>query len=524
MSLSSRGRCAHLETLECRRLLAQTPFPGVPFHVATSGTTVIQAEDFDNGGEGVAYHDLDAVNLGGKYRNTGVDIGTTTDVGGGFYVRDVRAGEWLEYTLDVAHEGGYNFAIRTATVGSGGRFHIEINGVDVTESIQVADSNGWQSWIEESPFIELPRGQCVMRIAMDANGARGAVANFNYIKISSTIAWPDGQFPFTSVPVPIAANQSTRVFMSVFDNGGEGVAYHDLDAVNSGKKFRVTGVDLQTTSDPSAGYNLGWTKAGEWTEYTINVAQAGVYTADFHLANAGNNGKFHLEIDGADITGPVTVPNTGGFQTWTTLSKAGVNLPAGQHVLRLKMDANSSNGSVGNFTWVQFSPGGAATTTLSSTVAAYVRDGDFADTNFGSDPGLMVKDSTLSYNREALIKFDLSSISTVGNARLRLFGNVADGSRVDLEIHDSHDVLWDENQVTWNTKPADAAFIGIATISGPIAQWYEVDITDRIRGLKSDGSNAATIIVRSRTFSSGPPVVFNSDDAATNQPQLVVTS
>jgi len=188
------------------------------------------------------------------------------------------------------------------------------------------------------------------------------------------------------------------------------------------------------------------------------------------------------------------------------------------------MDANSSNGSVGNFTWVQFSPGGAATTTLTSSVAAYVRDGDFANTNFGSDASLIVKDSTLSYNREADIKFDLSSILTISNARLRLFGSVADGSRVDLEIHDSHDLLWDENQVTWNTKPADAAFIGVATISGSIAQWYDVDITQRIRALKADGFNATTIIIRSRTFSSGPPVVFNSDDASSNEPHLDVAA
>ncbi|MDO8686315.1 MAG: hypothetical protein Q7J78_06575 [Clostridiales bacterium] len=34
----------------------------------------IQAENFDNGGEGVAYHDSDATNSGGQYRSTGVDI------------------------------------------------------------------------------------------------------------------------------------------------------------------------------------------------------------------------------------------------------------------------------------------------------------------------------------------------------------------------------------------------------------------------------------------------------------------
>src|SRR3954463_7329955 len=45
-----------------------TPFSGTA--VALPGT--FQAEDFDNGGEGGAYHDADDVNAGGAYRPSGV--------------------------------------------------------------------------------------------------------------------------------------------------------------------------------------------------------------------------------------------------------------------------------------------------------------------------------------------------------------------------------------------------------------------------------------------------------------------
>src|SRR6202040_61058 len=48
------------------------PFTGTPS--AVPGT--IQAEDFDNGGEGLAYHDTTAGNAGRAYRTTDVDIGT----------------------------------------------------------------------------------------------------------------------------------------------------------------------------------------------------------------------------------------------------------------------------------------------------------------------------------------------------------------------------------------------------------------------------------------------------------------
>src|SRR5258708_1004867 len=62
--------------------VGSTPFSGTP--VAVPGT--IEAEQFDNGGEGVAYHDLMAGNSGGQYRAADVDIESTTDVNGGYNV------------------------------------------------------------------------------------------------------------------------------------------------------------------------------------------------------------------------------------------------------------------------------------------------------------------------------------------------------------------------------------------------------------------------------------------------------
>jgi hypothetical protein len=57
------------------------------------------------------------------------------------------------------------------------------------------------------------------------------------------------------------------------------------------------------------------------------------------------------QIDGTDRTGPITVPNTGGWQTWTTLTKTDVSLSAGTHVFRVVIDTNGTTGSVGNLNW-----------------------------------------------------------------------------------------------------------------------------------------------------------------------------
>jgi hypothetical protein len=58
----------------------------------------------------------------------------------------------------------------------------------------------------------------------------------------------------------------------------------------------------------------------------------------------------HVAIDGVDLTGSLTLPNTGGWQNWQTLTRTGLALTAGAHVVRLVLDAsNVENSGVGNY-------------------------------------------------------------------------------------------------------------------------------------------------------------------------------
>ena len=125
-----------------------------------------------------------------------------------------------------------------------------------------------------------------------------------------------------------------------FDKGGEGVAYHDSEAANLGGEYRPgEGVDLQTCTE--GGYNVGWTAAGEWLEYSVNVASAGTYQVGARVASP-NAGRLHYELDGQPVGGAVALPPTGGFQTWQTVTST-VTLPAGAHVLRVAVEAGGVN-------------------------------------------------------------------------------------------------------------------------------------------------------------------------------------
>ncbi len=122
-----------------------------------------------------------------------------------------------------------------------------------------------------------------------------------------------------------------------YDFGGEGIAFHDNDSTNSGSgrlnpadgsylhEFRIDeSVDISYTKfrDPAIDntlYNLvqpekdqlyvGWTNAGEWTKYTVNVTKAGTYQLGI-MYTSNQNGKIAISVNDQDATGPLLIPST----------------------------------------------------------------------------------------------------------------------------------------------------------------------------------------------------------------------
>ena len=324
------------------------PYTGSP--VALPGT--IQAENFDKGGSGVAYNDTTSSNQGGQYRTSeAVDIEATSDTGGGYDIGWTAPGEWLNYTVNVATAGTYTIEARVAASGAGGTFHIEANGVDKTGPMTIPNTGGWQSWTTISKSdVSLGAGSQIWRLVIDSTGT--VVGNINYIKVSSS----GGGGPVTSTPyggTPAAVPGLIQA--ENFDEGGSGVAYADISPTNDGGKYRTNvSVDIESTADVGGGYDVGWARAGEWLNYTVDVSTAGTYDLDIRVASPNVGGTFHIEVNGVDKTGPISMPSTGGWQTWRTIRVSGVTLNAGTQVWRVVIDTNSSTGgSAGNLNWLQ---------------------------------------------------------------------------------------------------------------------------------------------------------------------------
>jgi hypothetical protein len=273
---------------------------------AVPGT--IQAEDFRDGG----YWDSTPGNYGTLYRPTNVDVEATSDAGGGFNVGWIDAGEWLEYDIQVASAGYYDLAARLASPYSGKSFRILVDGADIGAALNVPNTGAWQKWqTVTGQLAYFAAGTHRVRVAATTDGF-----NLNWIAITASAA------AVRPVPGVIQAED--------FNDG----AYWDSTTGNLGGAYRATDVDIEATTDAGGGFNVGWIAAGEWEEYAIQAATAGYYDLSLRVASPDTGKSLRVLVDGIDVTGSMTVPATGSWQAWQTVTRTRIYLAAGVHQLR----------------------------------------------------------------------------------------------------------------------------------------------------------------------------------------------
>jgi len=428
-------------TITVNAVVAQGPYGGTARPIPGK----IEAEQYDLGGQGVAYNDLTTANEGGAFRTDAVDVEACSDAGTGYNIGYVRAGEWLEYTVNVT-AGTYTLDVRVAAMSAGNTFHFELDGKNISGPITVPNTGGWQNWhtVTVTTTALAAGNNKVLRVYMDgtdfnlnhftftpvvtnkapsvsiaspsnnasftvgstitinanASDSDGSVSSVQFLYNGTPIA-TDATSPYSATWTPTAAGTysltakatdnsgavttSSTVTITVnavvaqtpyggsarpipgkieaehYDLGGQGIAYNDLTSTNEGGSFRNDAVDVEACSDAGTGYNVGYVRAGEWLEYTVNV-NAGTYKLDVRVAAMSAGNTFHLELDGLNISGPITVPNTGAWQNWQTVTVTTTSLTAGNNkVLRVYMD-----GTDFNLNYFTFSP---VTTNKAPTVS-----------------------------------------------------------------------------------------------------------------------------------------------------------
>ena len=114
----------------------------------------------------------------------------------------------------------------------------------------------------------------------------------------------------------------------------------------------MSGIQTEASTDSGGGTgggrNIGYVDSGDWLQYNIDVQTPGSYLIEYRLASDLGSSGFATLINGTEIDRQ-SVPNTGGWQNWTTLS-ATVDLQAGEQVLRI-----NALGPSWNMNWIRLS-------------------------------------------------------------------------------------------------------------------------------------------------------------------------
>jgi len=239
----------------------QAPFHGGAFVLPTK----IEAEDYDVGGEGIAYHDTDAGNNGSQYRTEDVDIEVCADMGGGYNVGWVSPNEWIEYTVTVPTAGDCTLDVRVASLSTGGTFRVEFDGIDKTGDVDVPVTGGWQTWTTVSATVTLSAGTQTMRFVPTTVGF-----NVNYFEVTATpTAVLPGDRPtrYTLHPCyPNPFNPETTISYDLQEPAIVNLTIYDVTG-------RVVQTLVDAESTPGGSYEVVWNgrdRAGR-------VAAAGVY-------------------------------------------------------------------------------------------------------------------------------------------------------------------------------------------------------------------------------------------------------
>lgn len=162
-------------------------------------TLHIEAENFDDGGAGMAWNDTTPGNAFGNYRtNCNVDIEPTSDTGGGFDIGQITEGEWLEYTCQINNPGLYQIKLRVESILATNRLSVLFDGINATnnEVCFSGDTDGNPAWQTITNTVFLRPGQQIMRLQMLGSGFKinwveltpvktGALTNKGIFKITN---------------------------------------------------------------------------------------------------------------------------------------------------------------------------------------------------------------------------------------------------------------------------------------------------------------------------------------------------
>ena len=138
----------------------------------------------------------------------GMQLETSTDVGGGQNIGFLDAGDYADYLIQVSSPGIYEVTYRTASESATGKVQLQIKESDGTfrtlHTVSFPPTGGWQEWANKSSTISFPTaGQFQIRLLIAASQF-----NINWLEFENLTS---------------TENPDDRNFVAVYPNPGKGL-------------------------------------------------------------------------------------------------------------------------------------------------------------------------------------------------------------------------------------------------------------------------------------------------------------
>lgn len=270
----------------------------------------------------------------------------------GVYVTKINNGDYMKLrSVDFTASGADTIVVSAACTGSGGTIEVRQDAKDgkLVGMVTIAGTGGATTWKQFKAALTGATGVKDLFLMFKGTGTGDLFNLDEWEMMSKGSSSSAAQTAYSST-----ATIPGTIQMENYDNGGADVAYSDTEISNQGAKYRQDGVDI--VDSENSGFAVGYIVADEWIEYSVEVTAAGVQTFSAQVSAGGDGGAFQLSLDGTPITESITVPNTGSWDTYQTITGLTQNIPAGPHILRF-----TALGSYFNIDWLTF---GGTTGTL----------------------------------------------------------------------------------------------------------------------------------------------------------------
>ncbi len=237
------------------------PFSGTPSAISDR----IEAENYDKGGQGIAWFDRTPGNQGGAYRQDDVDIETGAT---GHVVAFVKSSEWLIYSVHVPEDAMYRATFHASSPWDGRQIWVWVDGI-LEAKVPVKNTGSFDSYEDVSAEVALPVGNHYIKLEFEKDAQ-----NLDYMSFERTgniPTWPffgngssgQGTGPTSTMTGTVTPTSTATGNVTVTPTSTEG---------GGGANVTPTPTSGQGSSGQGSG-NSDWTLVAADPEYTRSSSQ-----------------------------------------------------------------------------------------------------------------------------------------------------------------------------------------------------------------------------------------------------------